>query len=57
MRCARTGMSGAGMDAGSLTVRGRLAQLEERHVHTVEVMGSRPVSPTRGSLGRDHSCG
>ena len=25
---------------------GRLAQLEERHVHTVEVMGSRPVSPT-----------
>ena len=25
---------------------GRLAQLVERHVHTVEVIGSRPVSPT-----------
>ncbi len=28
------------------SAQGRLAQLEERHVHTVEVMGSRPVSPT-----------
>ena len=26
---------------------GRLAQLEERHVHTVEVGGSRPPSPTK----------
>ena len=26
--------------------QGRLAQLEERHVHTVEVGGSRPPSPT-----------
>ena len=26
--------------------QGRLAQLEERHVHTVEVVGSRPASPT-----------
>ena len=25
---------------------GRLAQPEERHVHTVEVTGSKPVSPT-----------
>ena len=26
---------------------GRLAQLVERYVHTVEVIGSRPVSPTK----------
>ena len=31
---------------------GRLAQLVERHVHTVEVIGSRPVSPTENALVR-----
>ena len=35
---------------------GRLAQLEERHVHTVEVMGSRPVSPTSKVLVRGCVC-
>ena len=35
---------------GNVPSSGRLAQLEERHVHTVEVMGSRPVSPTRSHL-------
>ena len=28
-------------------LRGRLAQLEERCLHTAEVTGSSPVSPTR----------
>src|SRR5215207_3297080 len=34
------------------TRRGRLAQLEERHVHTVEVRRSRRLSPTRESPGQ-----
>ena len=32
--------------------QGRLAQSEERHVHTVEVVGSRPLSPTLDALFR-----
>ncbi len=31
-------------------MHGRLAQLEERHVYTVDVRGSSPLSPT--SVGR-----
>ena len=34
--------------------QGRLAQLEERHVHTVEVGGSRPPSPTPEISRRAH---
>ena len=45
-RLCQAGAFGPDRPVG-LLVRGRLAQLEERHVHTVEVMGSRPVSPTR----------
>lgn len=36
---------------------GRLAQLVERYVHTVEVIGSRPVSPTPKALVRDDLIG
>ena len=37
-----------GAAPASLTeYQGRLAQSEERYVHIVEVVGSRPASPTR----------